>query len=202
MTVYPSAIVALETQKRVDELIRTQVIPISHFEAATKTLRKLRRAGPVDRGDYRLGWSVKVGRGSIGSSRKGASGAPEVQLRNDAPHAGIIERGARPFWPPEQPLIDWAERKAGDLSLAGFFEIAAGSFKTRKDGSLGYKGRASLKDDDKKQVRRFARAVRFAISRRGLPPHYIMRRHIPYTIIKLDKAVKKNLRALAEQGLL
>lgn len=29
----------------------------------------------------------------------------------DAPHAAIIETGTRPFWPPLQPLMDWAMRK-------------------------------------------------------------------------------------------
>jgi hypothetical protein len=28
-----------------------------------------------------------------------------------APHAPMIEYGTRPFWPPLQPLIDWASRK-------------------------------------------------------------------------------------------
>jgi len=31
----------------------------------------------------------------------------------DAPHAAVIETGARPFWPPLQPLKDWAQRKFG-----------------------------------------------------------------------------------------
>jgi hypothetical protein len=31
----------------------------------------------------------------------------------DAPHAAIMETGTRPFWPPLQPLIDWATYKFG-----------------------------------------------------------------------------------------
>lgn len=31
----------------------------------------------------------------------------------DAPHAAVMENGARPFWPPLDPLIDWAKRKFG-----------------------------------------------------------------------------------------
>jgi hypothetical protein len=30
----------------------------------------------------------------------------------DAPHAGIVEAGARPHWAPIAPLIDWARRHA------------------------------------------------------------------------------------------
>ncbi len=35
------------------------------------------------------------------------------RLMVDAPHAAVMEWGARPFWPPLQPLIDWAKRKFG-----------------------------------------------------------------------------------------
>ena len=31
----------------------------------------------------------------------------------DAPHAAVIDNGARPFWPPAAPLIEWANRKFG-----------------------------------------------------------------------------------------
>jgi hypothetical protein len=30
----------------------------------------------------------------------------------DAPHAGIVEMGARPHWVPLGPLLDWARRHA------------------------------------------------------------------------------------------
>jgi hypothetical protein len=35
------------------------------------------------------------------------------RINVDAPHAAPIENGTRPFWPPLQPLIDWAGRKFG-----------------------------------------------------------------------------------------
>lgn len=31
----------------------------------------------------------------------------------DAPHASYMDLGTRPFWPPFQPLFDWAKRKFG-----------------------------------------------------------------------------------------
>ncbi len=31
----------------------------------------------------------------------------------DAPHAAAMEFGTRPFYPPLQPLVDWAQRKFG-----------------------------------------------------------------------------------------
>ncbi len=45
--------------------------------------------------------------GSVGSSTLPKGGRISV----DAPHAAVMETGARPFWPPLQPLIDWALRK-------------------------------------------------------------------------------------------
>lgn len=35
------------------------------------------------------------------------------RLSVDAPHAAVMENGARPFRPPRQPLEDWARRKFG-----------------------------------------------------------------------------------------
>ena len=35
----------------------------------------------------------------------------------DQPHAAPIEFGTEPFWPPIKPLVEWADRVAGDPSL-------------------------------------------------------------------------------------
>lgn len=35
------------------------------------------------------------------------------QISVDAPHAAVMEFGARPFYPPIVPLFDWAKRKFG-----------------------------------------------------------------------------------------
>ena len=35
------------------------------------------------------------------------------RIEVDAPHAAVMENGARPFWPPIEPLEDWAKRKFG-----------------------------------------------------------------------------------------
>ncbi len=34
-----------------------------------------------------------------------------ARLYVDAPHAAIMELGTRPFWPPQEPLAEWALRK-------------------------------------------------------------------------------------------
>lgn len=46
-------------------------------------------------------------RGSVEYSRESDGAMVYV----DAPHAAVIEEGARPFWPPVAPLAAWALRK-------------------------------------------------------------------------------------------
>ncbi len=62
-----------------------------------KSLPSLVKASPVDTGLYAQSWDM------IETERS-------VFLGNYAPHAPIIERGARPFTPPLKPLLDWAKR--------------------------------------------------------------------------------------------
>jgi len=40
----------------------------------------------------------------------------------DQPHAAPIEYGTEPYWPPIKPLVEWAERVAGDPSLAYYVQ--------------------------------------------------------------------------------
>lgn len=54
-------------------------------------------ASPVDTGQYAASWDFTIGEKS-------------AILGNYAPHAPIIEKGARPFTPPLRPLLAWAKR--------------------------------------------------------------------------------------------
>ena len=58
---------------------------------------------PVDTGQYASSWDLSVEEKS-------------VILGNFAPHAPIIEFGARPFTPPLGPLLAWAKRVLQDSS--------------------------------------------------------------------------------------
>jgi hypothetical protein len=40
----------------------------------------------------------------------------------DQPHAAPIEYGTEPYWPPIKPLVEWAERVAGDPSLGYYVQ--------------------------------------------------------------------------------
>lgn len=61
------------------------------------------KKSPVDTGQYASSWALT-------EEEKG------ILLGNFAPHAPIIEYGARPFTPPIGPLLAWAKRVLGDGS--------------------------------------------------------------------------------------
>ena len=72
-------------------------------KAFTIAMGSLPKKSPVDTGHYAKSWGFKV------KQNKGV-------LYNEAPHAAIIEYGARPHWAPIKPLLEWSKRKLGDPS--------------------------------------------------------------------------------------
>jgi len=67
------------------------------IEALYEQLPKLVSVSPVDTGLYSQSWQVEVEKDM-------------AMIGNYAPHAPIIEFGARPFMPPLGPLLYWAKR--------------------------------------------------------------------------------------------
>jgi hypothetical protein len=65
---------------------------------------KLVKSSPVDTGLYAQSWDL-------------IEEEKAIILGNYAPHAPIIEFGARPFTPPLGPLLIWAKRVLKDPSL-------------------------------------------------------------------------------------
>lgn len=68
-----------------------------------KSIPDLVANSPVDTGLYAQSWSF-------------TADEQTVILGNTAPHAAIIEDGARPFTPPIAPLLAWAKRVLRDPS--------------------------------------------------------------------------------------
>lgn len=68
-----------------------------------RSIPDLVRASPVDTGLYAQSWDF-------------TTDEEKVILGNYAPHAPIIEHGARPFTPPLKPLLEWAKRVLKDGS--------------------------------------------------------------------------------------
>lgn len=68
-----------------------------------RSLPMLAERSPVDQGHYAASWDMYA------TDRKAV-------IFNFAPHAAIIEYGARPFTPPIGPLLAWAKRVLQDPS--------------------------------------------------------------------------------------
>ena len=68
-----------------------------------KSIPDLVKASPVDQGYYAASWAMTVDE-------------EKATIGNYAPHAPIIEWGARPFRPPLPPLLAWAKRVLKDPS--------------------------------------------------------------------------------------
>lgn len=68
-----------------------------------RSLPMLAERSPIDTGQYAASWDVEA--------------LPDhAVIGNYAPHAPIIEYGARPFTPPIAPLLAWAKRVLQDPS--------------------------------------------------------------------------------------
>ena len=73
------------------------------FKGIAKSLPEIIANSPVDTGQYASSWDLDITE-------------EKALLGNFAPHAAIIEFGARPFTPPLGPLLAWAKRVLGDPS--------------------------------------------------------------------------------------
>jgi len=130
----------ININKRVEEYKQAVI------RACIEALPMLVQKSPVDTGQYAASWDIFVGE-------------LHVAIGNYAPHAPIIEYGARPFTPPLRPLLEWAKRVLKDPSQPPDFSPA---------------------------VWALAKATQRAISQRGMPPKNILGNAIP-DIIELIK---------------
>lgn len=114
-------------------------------KGVSKSIPDLVRASPVDTGLYAQSWDMTVDELS-------------VTIGNSAPHAPIIEYGARPFTPPLAPLLAWAKRVLGDPSQPPEYSDA---------------------------VWRLARYTQKKISEEGMKPRHILENAIPGIIANI-----------------
>ena len=132
--------------------------------------------GAVDQGLFKQSWTHAVGKDK------------SAELRNDAPYAGIIERGRRPGrpGPPLLPIVGWVKRKFGG-EVKGQYRFA----KRLATGLANAKGTRKGRSDARRAVRDafdteavgvgtrllyIAMHVREAIHVRGTKPKWILRR--------------------------
>lgn len=120
-------------------------------EGVAKSLPILIKNSPVDTGLYAQSWDFTATERS-------------VILGNTAPHAPIIERGARPFTPPIAPLLAWAKRVLKDSSQPPNYSD---------------------------EVWALAKATQQKIAREGIKPRKVLERSLPQIIANIRREFEK-----------
>lgn len=116
-----------------------------------RSIPDLVKKSPFDTGHYASSWQFLENEKSM-------------IIGNFAPHAAIIEYGARPFTPPITPLLEWAKRVLGD---------------------------GSQPPDYSPRVRSLAYATREKIRLHGMKPRKILEQSIPMILDNIRKEFKK-----------
>lgn len=141
------------------------------------------RQTPVDQGILKNAWKVIVA--SDGGSA----------LINDAPHAGIVERGARPHMPPLEPILEWVKRHLRNFGIKS--PTWKGSSKAMGSGK-GYAARAEKVRAHVEKVAEFeddvlaiAEAIRWKIAKHGQAPTWFVKSNLPQLRALVQDEVEK-----------
>ncbi len=141
---------------RMDQLANELGIAVKDIQAAQKTVvasaiidefPNIIQKSPVDTGLFAQSWDLLETEKSI-------------ILGNYAPHAAIIEYGARPFTPPIGPLLAWAKRVLQDPSQPPEYSS---------------------------DVWRLAKGTQNKISEVGMEPNHILEDSIPHIINQIKR---------------
>lgn len=120
-----------------------------------RAIPRLVAKSPIDTGLYAQSWDTEINE---------AEGT--ATIGNYAPHAPIIENGARPFTPPLKPLLAWAKRVLKDSSQPPNYS---------------------------EQVWRLAKGTQKAIAERGLKPHHIMEDEIEIIMQNIVREMRRKV---------
>ena len=116
-----------------------------------RSIPDLVAASPVDTGMYASSWDFTVDE-------------KQAVLGNYAPHAPIIESGARPFTPPIAPLLAWAKRVLKS---------------------------ASQPPDYDSEVWALARGTQSKIREQGMKPRHILENALPKILENIREELKR-----------
>jgi hypothetical protein len=116
-----------------------------------KSIPALVEASPVDTGLYAQSWQF-------------TATEQAAIIGNNAPHAPIIEFGARPFTPPIKPLLEWAKRVLKDGSQPPHYSP---------------------------EVWALARGTQNKIAREGMRPRHILTNMLPQIIENIRSELRK-----------
>lgn len=116
-----------------------------------KSLPELVRNSPVDTGLYAASWDFTVDE-------------EKAIIGNYAPHAPVIELGARPFVPPIKPLLAWAKRVLKNKSQPPNYD---------------------------NEVWALAKYTQNKIARYGMQPRHVLTKMLPQIIINIQEELRK-----------
>lgn len=127
-----------------------------------KSIPLLVQNSPVDTGLYAQSWDMTVDE-------------EKIILGNYAPHASIIEYGARPFTPPIAPLLEWAKRVLTN----------------RTDPDTGKKVQTGQPETGySSAVWALAKYTQKRIAERGIVPRHIMQNALPQIIENIKEEMR------------
>jgi hypothetical protein len=144
------------------------------FRAANRARTRLVRVSPVDQGQYKNSWTIKEVKSFF---------RRYVVVVNDAPHAGIIELGARPHKVNREgieALKEWAKRHM----LLGAQRAVR---RVRKAN------RASVQADVDAEATRVAFAIAKKIEKYGQRGRFVVERQMPHITRWLAQEMAKEL---------
>lgn len=156
------------------------------------------RETPVDQGQLKNAWKVEpgnkallLGKGMIARAVRLVMGMTLAELRNTAPHAGIVELGARPHpVSPEgiQAIADWAYRNLDLGVVIGPVKRGAG-------------GRRKMERDAKEAAAMaVAQAIAWKIRKYGQEPTYFVRGCLPELHQAVEVEVAKAIEEVSRRG--
>lgn len=153
------------------------------------------RETPVDQSQLKQSWKVKPGKPSLytGERATWASFTASVlaELVNAAPHAGVVERGARPH--PVSPegieaIKDWAMRNVEFALVSGPVPRGAG-------GRRGFN-----KANRERQAEELAQAIAWKLRHHGQEPTYFVKGNLPLLLQAVEIEVERAINAVANRG--
>lgn len=150
------AVKTVKLENFADVLRKDTKVRIADYKKAivkgvVRSIPDLVKASPVDTGLYAASWDFTVSE-------------EEVILGNFAPHAPIIESGARPFTPPIRPLLAWAKRVLNSPSQPPDYD---------------------------NEVWALAKGTQNKIAAEGMKPRNVLRNQIPTIISNIKKELKQ-----------
>lgn len=187
------------TPEQLSKTLRSheKTLPKAIADGITKSAHRSRtvlvRKSPVDLGQYKNSWRV---------TGTGAASA----IVNDAPHAGIIEKGARPHGVNRagiEALTAWALRKLVSGEMAS--KLKADNTRQYKNqyGTWGARKGRRRSAALEKEAKGIAFAIAAKLKKEGQKGRFIVEGSMPQLVKILQIEVAKQIReALSKKGLL